>query len=733
MGDFSLRQAFHACPVAQGQWSHMQRVSRRTRVVARRGSPLARFRAGLLACLATLACGSVVAATPASVDTWSIDSGAIDPAGYHGVTVANGMVGIVSSPVPLRTGQAVINGAYEPIRPGSVGSTLATLNPMNLVLAVDGVKIERLDQVRDFRQQLRMKHAALVTAFDYQGKATIRYTIRALRDLPYTVLMEVTVDARQPIRLSSASLISPDPMHPIERPYAFADLRTWSSRVDVHSRPPRTIMVAAASGRTPSGAVSVAAAQSYLFDGTGAAPAVTYRDGGVSFTHDIPAGASYRFALVGTTLTSAHVPDPLNESRRLAAAATIRGIDRLVAGHERAWANLWTSDIRIEGDDGMQRDVRSMLYHLYSFIREDSGYSISPMGLSRTASGYMGHVFWDAEMWMLPALLALRPELARTMLDYRFARLEAARRNAAAHGYRGAKFPWESATTGDEDTWSTAITASLEVHVTADVGLAAWNYYRVTRDERWLREKGWPLIRESAGFWTSYVERNGPGRYDITHVVGADEYAEDVDNDAFTNAAVKANLAAATAAARVLGIPPDPDWEHVRVNIPILRFPDGVTRQHAAYEGEKIKQADAVLLAYPLKEISDRDRIWRDLKYYDARTDHTLGPAMTKSVFAVLYQRLGDPQKALQMFRDGYKPNERPPFGLLAENASSENPYFATGAGGLLQTMLYGFGGLDITDEGLVHEPGSLPSGWKSLTLTGIGPDERTLMVEGAR
>ncbi len=138
-----------------------------------------------------------------------------------------------------------------------------------------------------------------------------------------------------------------------------------------------------------------------------------------------------------------------------------------------------------------------------------------------------------------------------------------------------------------------------------DVALAAWNYYCVTQDKNWLREKGWPILKATADFWASRVERNGPGKYDIKNVVAADEWAENVDNNAFTNAAAKANLQHATDAAKLLGIAADADWMNVANNIPILKMADGVTKEHATYNGEGIKQADVNLLAYPLKEITD--------------------------------------------------------------------------------------------------------------------------------
>jgi trehalose/maltose hydrolase-like predicted phosphorylase len=102
---------------------------------------------------------------------------------------------------------------------------------------------------------------------------------------------------------------------------------------------------------------------------------------------------------------------------------------------------------------------------------------------------------------------------------------------------------------------------------------------------------------------------------------------------------------------------------------------------------------------------------------------------MSKSVLALLYARLGDPETAYRLFRESYLPNKRPPFGALAEIALSNNPYFVTGAGGMLQTVIFGFGGLHITDDGIIQRNPILPRSWKSLTIKGVGRDQKTFVV----
>jgi trehalose/maltose hydrolase-like predicted phosphorylase len=327
---------------------------------------------------------------------------------------------------------------------------------------------------------------------------------------------------------------------------------------------------------------------------------------------------------------------------------------------------------------------------------------------------------------MFPVVLVLQPEIAKSWLEYRFQRLPAARKNAGYYGYKGAMFPWQSAATGEEDTPVWALTGAFEHHVTASVGIAAWNYYCVTQDKDWLRERGWPILSATADFWASRVEREGPGNFSIRNVVAVDEWAENVDNDAYTNGAANVNLEYATAAAAVLGLKADPDWKLVADNIPILRFPDGVTREHGTYHGERIKQADVNLLAYPLKIVTESVAVRRDLAYYENRVPHEGTPAMTQAIFALLYARLGDGAKADHFFRDSYLPNLNPPFRVIAETKGGTNPYFATGAGGALQTVLMGFGGLEITPNGITQLPSALPPNWRRLTLTGVGVQKRT-------
>ena len=670
--------------------------------------------------LLLLCTGSPVFAQDYSQSPWHITAGSIDPARYFGITLANGMVGLVSSPEPMKVKDVVLNGVYDYYQRGRVSNILKTFNHMNMNLEVDGMRIGRA-HITDFSQSLDMQQAELVTTFRVADKLTVTHRLMALRHLPFSAMSIVEVKALKDVRVT--------PMSVIEAPDHLGDIRNYYAEID---RPHVLIPLLTSVANSPSGKHRVAASTSFVFEEPhGQEPRIIHEDWDYNmhlakFTRQLKAGETYSFTLVGSAVSTAHYEDAHNEAERLTIFAALEGRERLLRRHREAWASLWESDIIIDGDLRSQRAVRSALYHLYSFAREGTAYSLSPMGLS--GLGYNGHVFWDTELWMYPPLLVLQPGIASSLLAYRAERLEAARQNAFSHGYKGAMYPWESAGQGSEDTPVWALTGPFQHHITGCVAWSFWKYYELTKDKQWLSTTGWPVLKASAEFWASRVERNGSGRYDINNVIGANEWQENIDNNAFTNGMAQTALRYAVLAARELGFVPNPDWEHVAANIPILRFADGTIRENATYDGEMIKQADVNLLAYPLNVVTDERDIRRDLAYYEARYAPD-GPAMGHSVLATLYARLGEPAKAFTLFERSYQPNEVPPFGVLAETAGGSNPYFATGAGGMLQAVIFGFGGLEIGAEGVRQRPAKLPAHWRSLTIKGVGPDKQTFII----
>ena len=635
---------------------------------------------------------------------------------YAPAPMANGCIGILPQKEPFAVEHVMLNHVFDAASPHVVSRVMRGINPFCLSMKIDNKKVDT-SNISDWQQTIDMRRAVHQTSFHTLEKADVSYELCALRNLPYAGLIRVTVQACKDMLLEVRSGMG------IPDDYSQSSIRYREMEADGN----RMYMLESdATSRL--GYRRVASTSSFLFNGEQIKPIYDEATRELFFSIQLKKGETFCFSLVGSVCSSRDFFDPYNEAERQVIYAVHEGEEALMQAHYRLWDELWQGDIRIEGDDDAQRIVRFALFNLYSSCRGGSRLSIPPMGLS--LQGYNGHIFWDTELWMYPPMLLLNQDIARSMLDYRFDRLPAARKKALAYGYRGAMFPWESDDSGEEATPTHALTGPFEHHITADIGIACWNYYCITRDMRWLQREGYPLLKEIADFWASRVTRNQDGSYSIHNVTGADEYANGVTDNAFTNGAASLALKYACQAAEICGEKVPELWWEIGENIRVLQFENGVTREHSTYKGEMIKQADANLLAYPLGVITDEYRQRQDLEYYAERIDQKDGPAMSYSVYCVQYARMGEADKAYEMFRRCYEPNLRKPFGVISETPTSNNPYFMTGAGGLLQAVLNGFCGLQITDEGIVQLPSALPSHWKRVTVTGVGSDKKTYVRE---
>lgn len=202
------------------------------------------------------------------------------------------------------------------------------------------------------------------------------------------------------------------------------------------------------------------------------------------------------------------------------------------------WEEIWDCiDIRIAGDRLAQKLLRLHLYHLMvttSPLNASIDAGIPARGLHGEA--YRGHIFWD-ELFILPFYNLHFKEVARSILMYRYRRLEEARKFAREYGYQGAMFPWQSGSNGREETqvihlnpvsgeWG-ADHSSLQRHVSLAIAYNIWQYYHVTGDMQFMEEYGAELLFEICRFWASKSKLNRvTGRYEIIKVMGPDEFHE---------------------------------------------------------------------------------------------------------------------------------------------------------------------------------------------------------------
>ncbi len=436
--------------------------------------------------------------------------------------------------------------------------------------------------------------------------------------------------------------------------------------------------------------------------------------------------------------------------------------------HIRAWQAEWDlCDILIEGDPKAQLAVRFNLFQLLSAAsRCDDRVSIGAKTLS--GYGYRGHAFWDTEIFMLPFFTYTRPEIARDLLSYRWYNLPGARQKARENGYRGAQYPWESAGTGEEvtPTWvqnpndQTKLiriwTGDIEIHITADIVFAIWQYWQSTGDDDFLLERGAEVILEAARFWASRVEwKAATDRFEISDIIGPDEYHDHVNNNGYTNVMARWNLQTALELVHwlqehhparwkklhgSLGLRERElaNWQHVidRIYVPydpqtkLLEQFDGYFQRkdinlagmedrtesvpdilgiEGANETQALKQPDVLMLMYLLPNLFDAETIRMNYDYYTPRTDLTFGSSLGPSIQTIMACKVSDPA-AYEHFMRAARAD------LFDVRGNAGDGIHGASAGGLWQAVVFGFAGLRLFDHRWELQP-RLPAHWKRLSF----------------
>ena len=426
----------------------------------------------------------------------------------------------------------------------------------------------------------------------------------------------------------------------------------------------------------------------------------------------------------------------------LAREARSRGFEQLLEEHRTAWAQLWQSDVLIDGDARAQQVTHSELYYLLACSTAGTSFSPGPDALTPE---YSAHVFWDSDTWIFPVLLLLHPERARPIVDFRYRTLEPAQARAQAHGYQGAMYPWESDPENgtDQTPHSAVLLADSEIHVTADVAIAQWQYYLATHDREWLRTRGWPVIREVARFWASRSTYNPrEHRYEIAHVNSVAESHNDIPNDTFTNVSAARALGIAAEAARELGEQPDPVWEKAAREMYVPMAPGG--KHHLPFDpsvaggSRDFGGGPVPLLFLPSLDLIMSPALRRgDFDYAVAPTPLARAGAGSMGIAPsmVAAATVGADEEGAGLLAGNLNGGTlKPPFNVRTESARNNTGYFLTGSAGYLQALMYGFAGLRVREQGLVEAyPPMLPKSWNSLTLRNVSFRGQRMDIRVAR
>jgi trehalose/maltose hydrolase-like predicted phosphorylase len=424
------------------------------------------------------------------------------------------------------------------------------------------------------------------------------------------------------------------------------------------------------------------------------------------------------------------------------------GFEHLLAEHRQAWASRWAdAEVRIQGPPGDQLAARFAVFHLLGAAPDAGEAAVGARGL--TGRAYGGHVFWDADVFVLPALAAIRPAAARAMLEYRLRRLPAGRAGAARRARSGARFPWESAGDGSDVTPTHApgrhgelvpiLTGEEQEHIVGDVAWGACRYAGWTGDTAFLEGPGRPLLVETARWWATGIRQDAHGRAHIDAVMGPDEYHIVVDDNAYTNVLARWNLRRAADLAEATGGDRDEaaHWRTLADALVDGFDPErGLHEQFAGYwdlepllatqvatppfaadlllgadrvaGSQLIKQADVVMAHHMLPDEMAPGSLAADLAYYEPRTAH--GSSLSPAIYAAQLARAGRPDEALGLFRLAAH------LDLDDLTGTTAGGLHLAALGGVWQALAHGFLGLDPAGEVLGVDP-CLPTPWQALEL----------------
>lgn len=397
----------------------------------------------------------------------------------------------------------------------------------------------------------------------------------------------------------------------------------------------------------------------------------------------------------------------------------------VLAAHKAGWSHLWMHGISISGGrDDVALAINASLFAILSSVRDDWPEGLAPGGLT---NNYNGHSFWDTETWMYPPILMLHADIAEGLIQYRYNRLDGAEAKALSYDppFAGTMFPWESAATGVETCPDWAPTGAREQHISADISLATWQYWLMQRDERWLESVGNPILQGVAKFLVSKaVVGEEDAKAHINDVIPPDEYVDHVNDSVYTNYVASRALYNAVQAGKKLGSITESDaatYTRFAEDLVIL-FNEtlGIHPEYEGYGGAKVKQADVVLLHYPLGMDMTSEVLRADLDYYSKRTDPA-GPAMTWGMHSIGYRDLLDLDLAALYFDKSFSDNINKPFNVWSEGVNGANAgNFITGAGGFLQTVLSGYANIRITACGDISFSPLCILGSSGLTVRGF-------------
>jgi kojibiose phosphorylase len=667
--------------------------------------------------------------------------------GYRGTLDEFGpeqLVGLTLAGIFDRVGSAW----REPVNAPNGGFTQVTL---------DGVKISALTtKIKSHRQSLNLENAVFEreTVFSARGKNLQLKSSRFLSaDNPHLGVIQFSVTCDQAAKVQIETGI---------------DFNIWDLNGPhlLQLTPVKKDGVLLVHGVTNEAVRCVAVAEAIEINFGNEAQATRGQKNLRVINLTLEAGKTYTFQKFFAVFTANDgVKSPSEAAIKCVREAKSLGYTGCLARHSSEWAKKWARcDVKIEGDDEAQRALRYSIFQLL-IVAPVSGSANSIPARALSGQVYKGAIFWDTEMFMFPFFLHTDPAKAAELLRYRIRTLAGARRKARTEsvGYRGAFYAWESQETGDEACTYFNIGDPItgrdlrtyfrdkQVHISGDIAIAMWEYFKLTGDDSLLLAGGAEVILECARFYSSYAyfkpEKN---RYEILDVTGPDEYHERVNNNAFTSMVAKATFEIANAtvahlqrkhpaalkalvrkikiagelplfvaAAKLLYVPqPDKKTGVIEQFDDYFRLEDATVAavkarkihpneylgggQGVAVPTRVIKQADVVMMLNLFKNRFSEAVKKANWEYYEPRTEH--GSSLSACAYAMVAADIGKVDWAYKYFLNTAKIDLEAKYKVYVGTIFMGGSHPAAN-GGAWMTAVLGFGGVQAGENQIAIQP----------------------------
>lgn len=503
-----------------------------------------------------------------------------------------------------------------------------------------------------------------------------------------------------------------------------------------------------------SGFTLVSATESVL--GNGLPPVIAQDDQRLTQTWELAVSAGETLSLnkYGSYYSSRDydAQELMWRSRDTLSNAAAAGFEDLRLAQEQYLADFWQqADVQIAGDDALQQGMHFNQFHLLQSVGRDGKTNISAKGV--TGEGYEGHYFWDTEIYIFPFFLYSKPEIARKLLEYRYAGLPKARERARQMSHaQGALYPWRTIAGDECSAYFPAGTA--QYHINADIAYSIKMYMEATDDQEYLVKAGAEIVMETARIWAGIGSYDREGRFCINQVTGPDEYTALVNNNYYTNAMAQMHLNFAAsiteqlqaqapsefariAAAMVLDAGEPAEWRRAAS---LMHLPyDDVLQIHAQddsflskkvwdfantpkenyplllnyhpmviYRHQVCKQADVLLALLLLSDQFSLADKRRDFDYYEAVTTHD--SSLSSCIFGIIAAEVGYQDKAYHYFMETAR---------LDLDDTHGNTHYGVHTAAMAGTWLgvaFGFGGMRVVG-GALHFAPTLPKQWQHYTF----------------